>query len=227
MKRFYIFMFAVVVFLVLPLMLFSQETESGGNFGIQWNGAVGATVINGTTYQFFTCRPDISIWRFGIGLDLSFYFDAEGNLREEDWDEAADWIEKIYYLRYGQPNDPLYVRVGNLSPITLGYGLIMQRYTNAIEWPQVRRVGMQAEINKSPVKVEALINNFRELDTPGLVGGRISYELSLPVRPVVFGATFVHDGNQYLGANDEDGDGIMNRQDQISDIELACVWVQG
>ena len=190
------------------------EPSSGGGVGLGVNGAVGATSINGINYQYFSLRPDISIWRFGIGLDLAVYFDADGNIREEDWDEAADYIDKIYYLRYGKSGDPLYVRAGSLSPITLGYGLIMRRYTNSIEWPQVRRIGMQFEIRRGPFTIEGLINNFRELDTPGLIGARLTYERNI-ILPVVFGGTIVHDGNQYLGAKDEDDDGIPNQWDMF------------
>lgn len=191
----------------------NQGTD-GGNKVFQMNGAVGASVINGVTYQYFSLRPDISIWKFGIGLDLSLYFDAEGNLREEDWDETADYIDKLYYIRFGHSGDPLFVRAGSLAPITLGYGLIMRRYTNSIEWPQVRRVGMQFEVNAGHYKIEGLFNNFRELEDPGLLGGRVSY--AIPVfLPIAVGATFVYDGNQYLGAKDEDNDGIMDRQDQF------------
>ena len=79
--------------------------SAGGGLGM--SGAVGATTINGLNYQYFSLRPDISFWRFGLGLDLAFYFDSDGKLREEDWDETQDYIDKIYYLRYGKPGDPL------------------------------------------------------------------------------------------------------------------------
>jgi len=199
---------------------------AGGGGGIGMSGAVGATTINGVNYQYFSLRPDISIWKFGIGLDLAFYFDSDGNLREEDWDESQDYIDKIYYLRYGKPGDPLFIRVGSLSPITLGYGLIMRRYTNAIEWPQVRRVGLQTEIHKGPFTFHGLVNNFREIETPGLVGARLEFEKRF-ILPIVFGGTIVHDGNQYLGAKDDDGDGIPNQWDMFSDDDfdhIAYLW---
>ncbi|MBT3232695.1 MAG: hypothetical protein HN356_07755 [Calditrichaeota bacterium] len=186
--------------------------EGGDDFSM--NGAMGATIINGKSYQYFSLRPDIPIWKFGLGLDLSFYFDEEGNLREEDWDETADFIDKIYYIRYGKPGQPLYVRAGSLEEITLGYGLVMRRYSNAIEWPQVKRIGLQTEMNFGRIKTVALLNNFREMDSPGLVGGRISYRTNIGL-PMIFGATVMHDGNQFLGANDDDEDGYPDYQDMF------------
>ncbi len=187
----------------------------GGGAGLNMNGAAGASVIDGETYQFFSLRPDISLGKWGVGLDLSFYFDAEGNLREEDWDSGADVIDKIYYVRYGKENDPLYVRVGAIENITLGYGLIMRRYSNAIEWPQVRRVGMHSKVKRGPFAVEMMVNNFRELESPGVIAARGTYELDKLKLPIVFGATIAMDGNQYLGAKDDDDDGIPNPFDQF------------
>jgi len=188
--------------------------SGGGGPGFSMNGAVGATVIDGETYQFFSLRPEFSIGKVGVGLDLSLYFDADGNLREEDWDEPEDVIDKIYYVRYGRKGDPFYARVGSLDNLTLGYGLIMRRYSNAIEWPQVRRIGMDTQVNVGPVGFEAMVNNFREVSTPGVVGARLTYERRL-LLPLVFGGTVVHDGNEFLGAKDDDGDGIPNPFDQF------------
>ena len=206
--------FIAASILAAILLLFSDPSRAIANegLGLSMNGAVGATVINGVSYQFFSLRPDVSIGKFGIGLDLSLYFDADGNIRKEDWDQAADIVEKIYYVRWGQPGDPFYIRVGNLAPVTLGYGLIMRRYSNAIEWPSVRRVGMQSQVKVGSVGVETVVGNFREIKTPGLVAARVTYEMDL-VLPVQFGGIIAYDGNQYLGAKDEDNDGIPDRND--------------
>ncbi len=205
--------FAISV-LAAVLFQFSDPSRAlaNGGLGLSMNGAVGATVINGVNYQFLSLRPDLSIGKFGIGLDLSLYFDADGNIRKEGWNKAADIVEKIYYVRWGQSGDPFYIRVGNLAPVTLGYGLIMRRYTNSIEWPSVRRVGMQMEVRTGGVGVETVVGNFREIKTPGLVAARVTYELDL-VLPVQIGGIIAYDGNQFLGAKDEDNDGIPDRND--------------
>ncbi len=237
LHRFKMCSMIAVLLLLAPVCLVMAQPYGGdtveppageeGGIGFGMNGAVGATVINGETYQSFSLRPELAISKIGIGLDLTFYFDADGNLREEDWDEGADFINKIYYIRYGHPGETVYARVGAIDNLTLGYGLIMRRYSNAIEWPQVRRIGLHAQVNPGPLGVEALVNNFREIDTPGLVAGRVTYELNAGL-PIVFGATFAHDGNQYLGAKDDDDDGVPdpfdqfpgeNDDDRIADIE--------
>ena len=204
-----------------------RDKGGGGGSGISMNGVVGATIINGEMYQFFSLRPDLPIWRFGVGLDLTFYFDSDGNLREADWDEPGDIIDKIYYLRYGKPGDPLFVRAGSLDEVTLGYGLVMRRYSNAIEWPQVRRIGLFTQLRRDKIGFEGVINNFRELGQPGVIGGRVTYEKKFAL-PVVFGATIVHDGNLYLGTKDDDGDGVPNPFDLFpgKDDEEHIDWLQ-
>ncbi|MCB2200912.1 FecR family protein [bacterium] len=193
-----------------------EEASAGGGTGLSMNGAVGAAVIDGETYQFFSLRPDIHFGKWGIGLDLSLYFDADGNLREEDWDSGADAIDKIYYLRYGLPGDPFFARVGSLDNVTLGFGMIMRRYSNAIEWPQVKRIGLHTGGQGEKLGVQFLLNNFREVQSPGLLAARATYETRLGL-PVVAGATAAFDGNLYLGAKDTDDDGVPNAFDQFPD----------
>jgi hypothetical protein len=181
--------------------------------GIRWNGAIGAVIIDGKVYQQFSLRPDIPLGKFGIGLDLTFYFDEDGKLRKEDWDEPLDFVEKIYYIRYGLPGDPLYVRVGALDNVTLGYGIIMRHYSNAIEYPAVKRLGIYTEGERNRVGWQAMLNNLREIGEPGLLGCRLSYRS--PVAGLTFGASVGYDGNQYAGIRDADDDGVPDALDQF------------
>lgn len=199
-----------------------------GPFQVQLNASVGAAVLDGTTYQAYSIRPDIGIGKLGIGLDLPLYFDSQGNLREEDWDDADDILTKFYYVRWARPDDPFYVRAGALDDVTLGYGLIMRRYTNALEWPQVRRIGGRIKLSYRNFTLQTMFNDFSELDEPGVIGGRLTYEANLKL-PVVFGATVVHDGNQFLGAKDGDGDGVPDAVDQFPDRndDDHISWLRG
>ncbi|MFQ6617376.1 MAG: hypothetical protein ACE5QV_01700, partial [Fidelibacterota bacterium] len=160
----------------------------------------------------------------GIGLDINLYIDASGNIRKEDWDEPADIVDKIYYLRYGKFGDPLYVRAGALDNITLGYGLIMESYSNAMEYPQIRRVGAHFQIKRGPFGFEGLIANIREIDNPGLLAGRVTYS---PFRFLKAGINYVIDGNQYAGLKDRDGDYIPDLLDDFPDNERYAVDSDG
>lgn len=193
------------------------EAEAPPEEGFQMNGAVGATVIAGETYQSLSLRPDIPIWKFGIGLDITVYFDNEGNIRTEDWDDLGDIIEKIYYIRYAHKGDPLYVRVGALPSVTLGYGLLMNRYSNAIEWPERKRIGAELGIKRGPIGVEFMANNFREMyeDQSAVINTRLTYDLSLLGKTISFGVNQATDINMYSGLLDSDNDGIPDEFDEF------------
>ncbi|RPH93028.1 hypothetical protein EHM69_11385 [candidate division KSB1 bacterium] len=191
----------------------SPPGSTGG--GVRWNGTLGMVIINGKVYQQFGLRPDIPFGKFGIGLDLTFRFDPDGNFKDDEWNDARDYLEKLYYFRYGLPGDPLYVRVGALDHVTLGYGIIMRRYANTIQYPEIKRIGVYTEGSAGRVGWQGMLNNIGELDEPGLMAGRLSYDTGL--KGLTVGATFAHDGNQFAGLVDDDNDGIPNRLDLFFD----------
>ena len=55
-------------------------------------------------------------------------------------------LRKIYYVRYGRPNDAVYVKIGALDNVTLGYGLIMDTYRNTLHYPGIKKTGLQFRI---------------------------------------------------------------------------------
>ncbi len=178
------------------------------------SASVGAAVLDGQVYNQISLRPDFPIGPLGVGLDLNFYFDADGNLREEDWDELQDAIDKIFYLRYNTAEDPFYIRAGGLSGVTMGQGLIMDNYSNTIEYPQVRRVGLLGHKEFGKFRLQGLVANLRELSNPGLLGIRGTYNVFGPLK---VGATAIFDGDQFTALRDRgvdsDGDGIPDEKD--------------
>ena len=195
----------------------SQPQSGGGSKlpgGIGMSASVGASVLDGQVYNQISLRPDIPIGPFGIGLDLNFYFDADGNLREEDWDEPLDAVDKIFYLRYNNPEDPFYIRAGGLLGITMGQGLIMDNYSNTIEYPQVRRVGVFGHKEFGKFRLQGLVANLRELSNPGLMGIRGTYNV---IGKLKIGATAIYDGDQFAGLPDRDGDDVPDAVDDFPD----------
>lgn len=192
--------------------------EDSGGFDMKMNGAIGATVIDGKNYQYFSFRPDFSFGKLGLCLDLSLYLDPAGQIRKEDWDKPGDYVDKVYYVRWGRPGDAFYVKVGSLDPITLGYGIMMRRYSNSLEYPNVRRVGMHTQMHFGDIGVEAVANNFREysrMNQLGLLATRFTYDFRGLFLPIRFGATLINDGNQWKGAKDSDGDGVPDQLDRF------------
>ncbi|HEY3294437.1 MAG TPA: hypothetical protein VGL38_03270 [bacterium] len=186
-------------------------SQPGSDSQVRWNGTLGMVIMNGKVYQQFGLRPDIPFGKFGVGLDLTFRFDADGNFKKDEWNTGRAYVEKIYYVRYGQPGDPFYARAGALDNVTLGYGMIMRRYSNTIQYPEVKRIGFYTEGGVDGYSWQAMLNSVSELDQPGLMAARLSYDTGL--QGLTVGATVAHDGNQFAGLTDKDHDGVPDRLD--------------
>ena len=115
---------------------------------ISTSGTMGASTINGEIYNQVSIRPEIPIGsKMGVGLDIYLYFNDEG-IYKGNWDfqdgkaSYETIIDKIYYIRWGQPGEPLYFRIGALNQITLGHGILVKNYSNTLQYPEVRRIGL-------------------------------------------------------------------------------------
>ena len=53
---------------------------------ISMSGSFGSVTIDNQVYNQISFRPEIPIGNLGIGLDLYFYIDGEGNFYKENWD---------------------------------------------------------------------------------------------------------------------------------------------
>ena len=190
------------------------EEDGGGLFGdaLAMNGALGAVTIDGVLYNQIALRPDISIGKLGVGLDLVFYMDQDGNIVWDKWQGAANIADKIMYVRWGQPQDPLYIRVGTLENVVMGYGMFINNYNNMMEYPSVRKIGTHVGFTMGNIGTEIMWANVKEL---GLASLRTTYSMG----KLKFGVTAAIDFDQYNGFKDDDGDGYPNIVDDFPDDE--------
>ena len=191
-------------------------------------GSFGTVTMDGVQWQRFSFRPDIPIGKFGIGLDLELFLNEKGEFSREGWDFSTrnrTWdtvLRKIYYVRWGNQFDPVYFRAGSLDEVTLGYGLIMDGYTNALNYPAEKNTGIDISIQNVGtfgIGVRAMANSLGDLKNDGIIaGGRVSARplrmLSAPLASAVtIGFTLVRDANQFAGLKDSDADGYPDFQD--------------
>ena len=167
---------------------------------------VGSATIDGNIYNQVALRPELSFGKLGIGLDLVVYIDNQGNVREDEWDEASDFIDKLLYIRWGEKSDPFWMRWGSLNNVTLGYGGLLGGYSNMMEFPSVRKVGINTGFGFGNFGTEIFLSNMKDFSRGGtLLGLRGTYKLSDAI-PVKFGLNFVTDMNQFSGLKDSDKD---------------------
>jgi hypothetical protein len=196
-----------IIFLSLIVFLSSQNFAQfenlppscanliDGGFGLNW--------IDGQPYYSIDLRPEFSLANWGLGLDLRFDIDANGNLRKEDFNELSDYLSIIRYLRYGEKGDPVYVKLGALDYYTLGHGSIMYNYNNSPSY-DARKIGLVFDVDFGNFGFESIYSKFAEAGVTGIRGY---------VRPLKFtdigdvpiigsmevGATYAGDFSQYAG----------------------------
>ena len=178
---------------------------------------VGSATIDGKLYNQVALRPELSFGKLGIGLDLPIYIDNEGNIREDEWDEASDIIDKFLYISWGQKSDLFWFKWGALNNVTLGYGGLLGGYSNMMEFPSVRKVGINTGMTFGNFGTEVFLSNMKEFTRGGtLMGLRGTYKLSDAI-PLTFGMNFVMDMNQFSGLKDTDDDTYPDIFDDFPD----------
>ena len=134
--------------------------------GLGWQAIYGATLIDDKLYYQLGFLPEFKFWRFGLGLDLSLYFDQDGKMKPGDWKLK----NKILYLSYGEKENGFYTRIGSLPEVTLGHGFIMNRYTNMLYYPSTKTIGLETSWNRKNSGFSAVLP---DVDEAKLVGGRV------------------------------------------------------
>lgn len=188
---------------------------SGVAAQVSMGGAIGSTSIDGEIWNQVSFRPEIPIGPAGIGLDIPLFINSQGEIRKDDWDFKHDpfntLMDKVSYFRINQPDDNWYFRGGTLTNLSLGYGILVNQYSNALEYPAVRQLGVHGKMSFAGFQVEAFAS---DLKMPDILGARVSY---CPFWKITVAASIVTDLNQYNGLKDRDGDGVPDEMDMFQD----------
>jgi len=198
----------------------NQESSSSGSdtTGVTGGLMTGAVTINGKNYQRLGIRTDVPLGKLGFGVDIELLMDSEGQIRKADWDEWTDYLDKIYYVRYGYRNSPFYMKFGGMDYSYIGYRNIIDGYSNMIEYPDVKRYGLEMSIDTKNFGVELFANDFKELfqNKSLVLGSRLSYKV---IGKLEIGASFATDLNEYNGLKDLDQDDYPDAIDRFPENE--------
>ena len=185
---------------------------------------IGSATIDGTLYNQLALRPEINLAGIGIGLDLVVYMDNEGNIRQDEWDFDNDpdlIYDKILYIRYGEKTSPFWAKYGSIENMTLGQGGLMRGYSNMMEFPTVRRVGINTGFNIGSIGGELFLSNVKDFSRGGtILGLRAQYKVSESL-PLTIGLNYISDANMFSSMKDKDGDSFPDVFDDFpSDSSL-------
>lgn len=140
MKRFF-----TALMILFPVLIFSSE-----NF--QWNLKAGANnrIDDNNKYIVVDFKPYFSFYKFYAALDLEFQFHSDGSLKQDDWDNMKAIKQKIYTIGYGDPySDPVFIKIGTLDNVSLGYGILVNHFRNDLYYPETRKLGIFASFDMS------------------------------------------------------------------------------
>ena len=189
-----------------------------------YTGSMGSVTVGQEQFYRMSFRPDVPIGKWGVALDLELFIEGNGNISTRGWEfgsgtETFDsLLRKIYYVRYGRSDDPVFFKVGALDRVTLGYGLIMADYRNTLQYPGVKKTGLQfrlEEIGGSSFGIEGILNNVQDFQEGGaLLGARAFGQIGDKLE---LGLTYVTDLDQYSGLRDGDDDGVPDEIDAFPD----------
>ncbi|MGY5355203.1 hypothetical protein [Wenyingzhuangia sp. IMCC45467] len=175
---------------------FEDENSLSANLGV--------TTIGDQTFVGMRVQPEFSFGKFGLGLDVPLLFDvSNGEMRTEEFNNGVGLLRLVRYLSYGKKKqDPVYVKLGDMTGEQLGYGAMLGNYSNAVSFER-RKVGVSADITfKEIVGLEAIYSDLNFNGSQKLFAIRPYYkpfgQLSIPiVKTIEFGVSFASDKDNY------------------------------
>ncbi len=187
-----------------------EEADDSSSGPFNMGGGVGSVMLGEETYTQIRLMPELTFGKFGLGLDIDLMIDSNGDVRTEDWNSFEDFVNKIYYLRYGERGDSFYGRLGGFKSYTLGHGLVMKDYSNMLRYPEYKQIGIQlgGKLPIAGMTAEVFTANAVKNE---ILGGRLTIQplgnTSIPLfSKLIFGGTIAHDRNQVKGLLDSDDD---------------------
>ncbi len=179
---------------------FRAGMASGG--GSMINGGFTFTQIADENYVGLSLQPEFAIWKIGVGLNIPILYGLESQkIRTEMFKDGVGLARVFTYIRYGvQKVDPVYVKVGTLNGTMIGFGGLVNNYTNSTSFEK-RKLGAHWDINyKGFGGVEGMYSDFDPGSTNLFVLRPYVRPLSFLDIPIVrtleFGTTIVSDKDQ-------------------------------
>jgi|YNPMSStandDraft_1061717.scaffolds.fasta_scaffold00050_16 hypothetical protein len=172
-------------------------------------GDFGTIVIDGKIWSLFTINTEFVLGNVGIGVYAPIIFDpAKGGLFEPaNWYNYNEYIfgfgskeqtintlysiiSKIKYLRINEHDDPFYFKIGSIDDFIIGNGLNMYYYSNMLNFPAIRYLGVQLKFESEVFALDIMTNNILQ---PSIVGLRPSLKPFKNNFPLQIGVEIIGD----------------------------------
>lgn len=120
------------------------------------------TRIDDQNFVGLTLNPEFNLGKVGVGLNVPILYGLDDqSVRTDIFEDGIGIGRLITYIRYGtQKKDPVYVRVGELTNTMIGFGGLVNNYSNAISFEK-RKVGLHYDFNvKGIAGIEGMYSDF-------------------------------------------------------------------
>lgn len=219
----------------------TYEFEFGFDLGI------GTSRIENTDgkdlrYQLFALMPEFSYGPWTGGLQVNFRT-RKRSLRDEDFDDAGDYLAWLRFLQYGEKDEgETYARIGALDAARFGYGQHINSFTNTVSLDEPQ-TGIVFDHRVGPYQIETMFANIVD---PGVMGARAAYQPfdealvtpQLNFNDLTIGVSLSGDVNEdgasineanpgepfFLGTAVPDSVGILDPQPGTDD---GSIWILG
>lgn len=168
----------------------------------QVNAGLTFTQIDGQNFVGLVLNPEFSIGKVGVGLNVPILYGLDDQkVRTDIFEDGIGPARLITYLRYGvQKRDPIYFRIGQLDGISVGFGGLVNNYTNSTSLEK-RKLGLHLDFNwRGLGGIEALYSDFDPASQNLLVIRPYARPLATTSIPILstfeVGATFASDKDQ-------------------------------
>jgi len=179
-------------------------------------------------------QPEFSLGPFGLGLNITVYYDIEkGEFKESEYGEKEDYLKLIRYIRYGRhpKNDEVYLKAGALDHATLGHGFIINRYKTDVDYDN-RRAGLVCNLNYEYWGLESFTNNLFLGEVIGLraIARPLAGNPLPKINEIGFGLSYVMDRSAPYMLQDDwwyitnDADNAASKNDPDFDDEDPDTW---
>jgi hypothetical protein len=136
----------------------TQTMEESNTLGAYF----GYTNVGGQSFLGFRLQPQLQLGKLGIGLDIPLQVNTSTwKFRTDEYKDGVAYLRLIRFLSWGlKKQDPFYIKVGDLTGGYLGYGMLINNYSNSIS---VDKRKMGAELDycyKDFLGIEVMYSDF-------------------------------------------------------------------
>lgn len=173
-------------------LLEDGSSDDCSTSGFKWS--IASETIGDEVWKKVLLAPTFKLEGFTLSFYLPFYFQNLDDLLPKNWTnwynywddwnfgtggDSFDWKDSLHDLmmkiRYMKINtDKLLIQLGNIPSMTLGHGILVYDYANDLQFPDVRKLGLQFNLDTGVFGFETMAG---DLFTTKLFG------LKLFVRP--------------------------------------------